>query len=603
MSTTDPYAGIATEAPTAPAAPANDPYAGIGEAVASSAPAPTLTLTVTNRKGKKIQFLAPADADDAALRKLAAKATGEPRFSKAVVQRLEVSPPAEGEADPATPPIPGAPETLTPAPDDSSALSGFAAGVMKPIDKAAEWLTNTSVGKAIDRFGVDTLGLPSTADATAANEEWRRNNTRTGYQMLGNIAGTAPLARLGGPAWLQGAGAGAVLTDSHDAAGTARDAIFGGVGGQAGKYILGGLGSLAKGVTNQGAKLLNDAGIPLTLGQISQAAGNLPGRVVSGLEDRLAGFPLIGDVVNAARDRGTTGLNLALGNRILSTIGEKLGAGVKAGHEMIDAVQAKLSGRYNQLVPQLRGVADQQFASDLAAAEAIANNAGKKDRLVGVATRLFKNRFNGQDISGQALKDAESELTRLFSKYKNSQGDEGVYGEAIDAVRQALRGLVKRSNPDHAEELQALNTGWAQLKDLRSAVQRGSDRTKATGIVTPGGALRVKASKGYRDPLLEAATDILPNSTPDSGTAGRAALLLGVGAAGGASYVDPREHPILAGALAGTAMLSTRPGQRALGALAFGSRPAAVTSLAVPLNKLSRYAPQLVAPAVIPSDR
>lgn len=561
----------------------------------SPPPASMMTLTVKNLKGKDVTFQAPANADDAAIRRLAARATGEPRYSRSQVIRAEAAKP-----------------DVQPEPDDNSALSGFIGGVLKPIDKAAEWLGNTRIGKAVDDFGV-SLGMPSVAEANAEHEQLRRNNTRTGYQTLGNIVGTLPLARLpGGTTALgmgaQGAASGALLSDAKDAQGVARDATTGAIGSVVGGKVLQSLGGLATGVTNKGAKLLRDAGVPLTLGQIGRAAGNLPGRIASGLEDRAAGIPLIGDIINAARDRGITGLNAALGNRILANVGEKVPAGTAAGHATVDAVQGRLSSRYQQLVPNLRGKIDMQAAQDFTAARDLAEQASRGGQLEGVINRVFGGRLNGQSpqgavLSGQKLKDAESELTRLYGKYKNAQGDEGLYGDAINMVRQGLRNMVVRSNPDHAAELKGLNTAWAQLATMRAAIRGGSDATKATGVLTPGAALRVTARQGYRDPILEAATDILPNRVPDSGTAGRAALLLGGGALGGAAVVDPREHPILAGGLAGVAALNTKAGQRALSSIAFGSRPAAVTAAGNAAKRLSRYAPALVAPVAVSGDR
>jgi len=542
------------------------------------------TATATTRKGRKVTFMHPMDADEAAIRKLAAAATGEPRYARAQVLRAQT---AEG--------APVATEQVRADPDDTSALSGFVAGALKPIDNVAKWVGNTRAGEALDEFG-QSLGFPSIEDTNAEHDEWRRNNTRTGYQMLGSIASTLPASRLPGGLAVQGGASGALLSDADTLGDTAKDAAFGAAGGVVGGKVLQSLGGLASGVTNAGARALNKAGVPLTLGQIGQAAGNLPGRVVGYVEDVAAGLPLVGSVVTAARNRGLEGFNVAAGNRILANIGEALPKGAKPGHDMIDAVQSKLSGRYQQLVPNLTATADQQFAADLAAARDLADQASRAPQLAKIVNSVFGNRVNGSQLSGQALKDAESELTRLYGKYANSQGDEGLYGEAIDGVRQALRDMVARSNPAQASELGALNTGWAQLKALRGAVRSGSDKAKATGVTSPGALLRQSAGKGYRDPFAEAATDILPNRTPDSGTAGR--LFTGAALAGSIG-VDPREHPFLAGTLGTVGALNSRTGQVALNKLAFGARPAGLTALTQPLNRLSRYAPQAVTPLLV----
>jgi hypothetical protein len=579
------------DAPTANGGDAWGEFADAGDTPAPAAQNPWI-FKVPKLDGKEVSFEVPLGADDETIRQLAAKATGEPRYATAVIDRA-----AMGGEEAAAPDI-------TPEATDNSAIRGFVAGALKPIDNAVDWINNTAVGRAVDDFGV-SIGLPSGREAVAANEQMRQNNTRTGYQTLGNIAGTLPLAAVPGANTAAGAAAtgalgGALLSNAKDSSGVLTDAALGGAGGTLGNLAARGLGGLASGVTDAAARRLHEAGIPLTLGQIGQASGNALGRAAGYIEDVAAGTPFIGQFVNAARDRGITAFNRAVGDRVLENIGEKLPAGVKAGHEAIEAVGRKLSDRYEKLVPNLSATADQQFAQDMRGALDLAEQASRGGQLDKVVQKVFGNRVQNGSISGQQLKDAESELTRLYGNYSRSTGDEALFGEALDGVRQALRGAVARSNPEHGAELQALNTGWAQLKAVRNAVRTGSDKAKASGMVTPGGILRQSSNRGFRDQLAEDATGILPNRTPDSGTAGR---LLTLGLLGGGVAVDPTEHPFLSAALAGAGALSTRGGQRALNTFALGSRPAALEAAGEGLQKLSRYAPAVVAPVAIGGDR
>jgi hypothetical protein len=559
----DPYAGIGTPLQDA------DPYAGIATPVAAK-----ITLTVKNRKGKPVSFEAPADADDAAIQRLAAKATGEPRFMRGVVSRMEETPSIDPEKS-------------------NSALEGFIGGALKPIDNLASWASQTGVGKAIDQFGQD-IGFSSTADAVAANEEMRRGNSRTGWQTIGNIAGTIPLSRLPGGLVPQGAATGAVLSDADTPMGVIEDAGIGAVGSMIGGKMLQGAGSLASGVTDKGLRALNAAGIPLTLGQIASRGKGAISRAISKGEEAITSVPILGDLVNNARDRGTQALNVAMGNRILANVGEKLKAGTEVGHDLIDAVQKKLSERYEALVPKLTATMDRDFAADLAAAKATTATLPrtKQRQLASIVNDVFSNRTQGNVISGQALKDAESRLTLLANKYRKSpDADQSILGEAIDQVRQGLRGMVARSNPAHAAELQGLNKAWAQLKPFRAASRAAGNN--ATGVVTPASALSAASKGGYRDRFLETAKDVLPNKTPDSGTARRGMMALG--AIGGASATGSvAVNPAIAAA-ALPALLYTKAGQKALNTVAFGNRPALVSKAAVPLKEISRYAPQLVA--------
>lgn len=125
---------------------------------------------------------------------------------------------------------------VQPKPDNSRAR-GFLAGALKPLDNLTTWAMKTPPFHALDRVG-QAIGLPSAAEATAGNERARRNNTRTGYQLLGNIAGTLPTAAIPGGVLAQGAVGGALLTnDPNDLGGIARDATIGAVAGKAGQQI------------------------------------------------------------------------------------------------------------------------------------------------------------------------------------------------------------------------------------------------------------------------------------------------------------------------------------------------------------------------------
>lgn len=546
---------------------------------------PAATDRFTTRKGKReVSFEVPQGADDAAIREAAIKATGSDIYRGSAVDRKR----ARIEAP------------------NTSATEGFRLGAGKPGRNIAEWIKDTPIGAGVDAVA-RTFGQPTIGEAVDDYDARLPNNTRTGYQALGNIAGTLPLAAVPGALTTggmvaQGAASGALLSDAQDAAGTAWDAGVGAVGSVVGSKALQGLGALARGVTDKGLRQLRAAGVPLTIGQIASTGSGIVSRTVNKAEEALTSVPIIGDVINAARDRGIEGLNLAAGNRILANVNEKMAAGTKVGWDMLDHIGDRLSTRYQRLVPSLSAKVDNEFATAVTAARDLADEASRADALTKIVNNVLGKRAAGGTISGQQLKDAEAELTRRYTRYARSTGDEGLFGEALDMVRQALRDAVRRSNPDHADDLQALNTGWAQLKGVRDAVRAGGQNSQATGTVTPGALLRQSGNKGYRDELAESAVRVLPNRTPDSGTARRMMTSLGMLGAAGSAGAGAAINPALALPAVGS-MLYTRPGQRALNAVAFGSRPAAVSAAAVPLNQLSRYAPQVVTPLLVaPQD-
>jgi hypothetical protein len=87
------------------------------------------------------------------------------------------------------------------------------------------------------------------------------------------------------------------------------DAIYGGYSGQGEGDTLGGIGSniaggmlgrgvaklggaALRGVSSPSLSYLNSRDVPLTIGQIGRGSGTVAGNVVSGIEDRMAGFRL-----------------------------------------------------------------------------------------------------------------------------------------------------------------------------------------------------------------------------------------------------------------------------------------------------------------------
>lgn len=161
-------------------------------------------------------------------------------------------------------------------PTDNSRVRGFVAGALKPLDNLTTWAMHTPPMQAIDKLGV-AIGLPSAAQATAGNESARRNNSRTGYQLLGNIAGTLPTAYIPGGVLAQGAVSGALLSDKpNDLRQVAKDATIGAVAGKAGQ--LGGKYVLAPIAERAGRTKAARAVVTAGSNAINQAASRLPPR-------------------------------------------------------------------------------------------------------------------------------------------------------------------------------------------------------------------------------------------------------------------------------------------------------------------------------------
>lgn len=477
--------------------------------------------------------------------------------------------------------------------EDSSAGRGFVLGALKPLDNLTKAAMNIPGMAAIDRAG-QAIGLPSASEAYEGNQKARERNTSTLGQFAGNVAGTLPTAIIPGGALVQGGATGALLSDAESPEGAATDAAGGALFGKLGQMATRGLGYVAKPVVGKASQALYDAGVPQTLGQIASQGKNVVAKGIAGLEEGLTSIPGLGHLIDSARDRGLEGFNIALGNRVLANIGQKLPKTMEAGDDMVSFVGRKLNDAYTALVPKLVATGDKQFAADIAAAKAATNTLpdAMQDQFGRIMMDVFKNRVQGAHIKGQALKDAESRLTKMVNNYSTStDADQRILGEAIDQARQALRGMVSRSNPKHAAELEKLNRGWAEMKQLRTASTAAGN---ASGVVTPAQALSAARKRGYEDQLSKDAKMVLPNRTPNSGTVNRAATagLLGSLATGGVAGATLGPAAAIPGA---GSLLYTEAGQKLLNELVFGARPKVVQKAGEALQRLSDFAPAPVA--------
>jgi hypothetical protein len=477
-------------------------------------------------------------------------------------------------------------------PRNSSRAKGLAGGAVKPVDNLASWASQIPVlGPAVDQLG-QALGLPSTADAVANNDAMRANNTRKGYQLAGNVAGTLPLAALPGGAATQGAAGGALLSDSRDTGGFLTDVAIGAAGGKLGQVVGNAVGAIAAPRISSGARRLANAGIMQTPGQIMAGSKNMLARQFSKAEEALTSTPYLGDMINMAREAGTEGYNRALGNRVLSPLGANVPRRLQPGEGFVDGIRSMVGRRYDRLVPSLRANFNKDFVDVLQNAKALTNVLPdqRQQQFGRIVQDVFMNRATGPgnaktQITGQALKDAESRLTGLVRQYSSSaDADERVLGEALQTVRTGLRSMVERSNPESAAELQNLNRAWAQLRPMRAASDAAPD-----GVITPQRMFQANRQARYRgDKLTNAAAARLRNATPDSGTPRRAAATLAAaniaGLAGGAAISPALAIP------AALSLLYTRPGMAAVNKAVFAPRGPVAQTVA----KAARAAPALI---------
>ena len=479
--------------------------------------------------------------------------------------RIDAGDPDITEAPPNTQVIAGGAEqpvqnTAAEQPQDGTALDGiiqavgdFGMGINQGFSKA--WNNAARAGEwAVDQIGLgdeyralsEGLGFaPDVAAAEAGQAEVNASRPYTpsgGGQFVGEMIGTlpaAPLGVIGG-----GAVAGGLLTNERTAGGIAKDAAIGAASSLAGDRLIRGAAGLARPSLNNTLETLVNAGIKVSPGQAARASGTALGDVVGAIEDKAMSLPVAGDMIAARRGKGFAQFGRAAVNRALQPIGAAVPDGIE-GRRAVAWAGDRLSDAYNEVLPRLSATGDQQFVDDLAGihSEAGMMEPGRQRQFENILTGLGRYWQGGVALDGAALKEIETRIGERVRRFAMStDADQRELGDRLGDVLAAVRDLAARQNPAEAQTLSRINQGWKSL----TQVERAAGNSRAE--ITPAGySQAVKASsdtarrRGYargealNQDLADAASEVLPSQTPDSGTAGRIwqsnILGLGVGSA------------------------------------------------------------------------
>jgi hypothetical protein len=439
------------------------------------------------------------------------------------------------------------------------------------LDNIAGGQSNLAIDYSQQQYPGASLAGTVTGGALAAG------GAELGLARAGLGAGAAAL---GGDA-LYGAAYGA---GSADDGSRVLGALGGGVGGlaggAAGRGLARGAGGLLRGVRNADVQGLRAAGVPLTVGQTL-------GGAAKGIEDRLSGVPVIGGVVNARRLEGMQGFNRAAFDEALAPIGANTG-GI-TGEAGIDAAQGATRQGYDNALNGVSVTRDPQFTGDYNGAIAQGSQVPRVGPEFEAWARSDLDPLTAQpQYDGATIQDFIQQ-TRGADFGNDAMGN--LVGRSVTGAEDAMRGLVSRQAPD-------------VLPALRNADQasRNGTRVGETGTFAPSqladasaaNAKKFGNSQGTtRQPffgLSRAGQAVLPNSVPDSGTAGRLLTQQALGAAGlgvlggGAGYAGGGEDGAQAlglGGLATGGLLAaggSRVAQRALVASLLDRYPAMIAA-------------------------
>ena len=283
-------------------------------------------------------------------------------------------------------------------------------------------------------------------------------------------------------------------------------------------------------------QILMDAGVRLTPGQLS-------GRTATSIESKLTSVPLLGDAIKSGERVAKSDFNLGAVNMVLDHVGETVPKGISAGHDAVAYAGDRLGALYDNALSRATAIPDVQFDTGVTSVANSIVTPAQRDTFTSIVDNYVRPRFQAGAISGDAIKTLDSDLSTFAGRYKGSAvASERELGDAISAVRDEIRALVARQNPAEAAQLNKLDRAWADLVRVENAASKtGAESGEFTpaqlmqGVRAADNSVRKRAvarGTALMQEYAQAGKTVMP-SYPDSGTAGRAALIgTGVGGAG-----------------------------------------------------------------------
>lgn len=310
---------------------------------------------------------------------------------------------------------------------------------------------------------------------------------------------------------------------------------MGAAGGAIAAPLVGGLARIVspKASLNPELDLLKREGVRPTIGQAL-------GGIANSVEQRLTSAPIIGDAIAGARRRAVEDFNEAAINRAVAPVG---GSVKGSGQEAVARAGDILSDAYEAAISKVKGVKfdSPEFNRELGTLQSMAQNLepAHAARFNRALSDVVLNRMSpAGGMIGHAYKNADSALGQLAGKYgKSPMAGEQELGDALKELQRIMRAQVARDNPEFSAAIKAADKGWANLVRVEGAATKAAN---SDGIFTPGQlnlaartadrSTRKRATargESLMQDLSTAGQNVLGNTYPDSGTAGRL-LTLGV---------------------------------------------------------------------------
>lgn len=464
---------------------------------------------------------------------------------------------------------------------------------------------------ALAGFGPEVTGL------LGANPEQARvvldhlAQQNPGATLTGDIAG-GTLAALGGEAALGGAGmapsfgrslladtgygaaAGAGSSPDNRAAGAIEGGLAGAGGSVVGQGLAKGASAALRGVTNADVGALASNGVnSLTPGQIVANSGRA-GQLVKGIEDRLSGFAGPGTMINARRAEGYRQFNSAAFDQALKPIGGSVKGAV--GEDAMSAASDQVSQAFNAALKGKTAVPDAEFINQARGPlERLAANKRVGPEIVDSIEQATQGLFDDQTgaLAGEHMQAFLQALRQIRQGYRNDPLYQTTIKPSIQGLENAVEGMFQRQAPEVMPAFNKAKQAYRRVSILADAVDKGKN---TEGVFTPGqlgmadranakkfdGKISAASGDSPFFDLQRAAQNVLPSKVPDSGTAGRLAVMGGAtsltGAGAGLGYLSGDTKGGAETGLGLTALLAaayTRAGNKRLAQLLLSRSPAA----------------------------
>lgn len=337
------------------------------------------------------------------------------------------------------------------------------------------------------------------------------------------------------------------------------------IGGVAGPIIGNVFPRIVSPNTSENVKMLIASGVTPTPGQII-------GGTAQSIENRLQSVPILGDMITAGQRGAVKQFNKATLNRALEPIGESVDT---IGREGVAQVRQKLSAAYDDLLPKMSFIPDQQFATEFSNLKQMAGGLGQKEasKFQSILDDVMSKASPNGSMTGETFKIVESKLGTEAKKFSGStDAYQKELGDALNEALRIFRDTLPRSNPQYADQLSNINQGWANYARIRQAAS-STNAGANEGVFTPAQlAMAVRAQdktvgkgasaegRALMQDLAEAGTNVLGFKYPDSGTVGRALL-------GGGTLASGAINPLIPAGLATAGLPFVGPGKTAMAAL------------------------------------